>query len=205
MGQIRTRHLKKLLLRHPDFHCPVYIETGLHRGKRMALCAPHFVAAHGIELDDHWYAVSVERTKSLPHVEIHHGDTRELLPEVLGRYPETSCFIHLDAHFCQTDPPIRKSEFPLWEELTLIRDRRVRDIVSVDDVHTFGKRREELKYSPDALEWEVVTERNILEFFGDRVYDHRTVADAFVIWKLPKGDHPPRPRRRPWWRFGAGA
>jgi len=199
VGQIRTRHLRRLLARHPGFHCPVYIETGLHTGRRIALCAPHFDAAHGIELDDHWFSVSAARTKEMDNVVLHKGDTRELLPEVLASFPDTSCFIHLDAHFCQTDPPIRKSEFPLWDELALIRDRNVRDIVSVDDVHTFGKVRDELKYADDAVEWEGVTTRSILEFLGDRVYDSRTIADAFVVWKLPAGDRPPPPRRR-WWQ-----
>ncbi len=199
MGQIDTRQLRKLLARHPGFECPVYIETGLHTGRRIALCAPHFEAVHGIELDDHWFAVSTEKTKGMDHVVLHKGDTRHLLPQVLALFPDTSCFIHLDAHFCQTDPPIRKSEFPLWDELALIRDREVRDIVSVDDVHTFGKKRAELKYSEDAVEWEGVTTTSILEFFGDRVYDSRTIADAFVVWKLPEGDDPPPPPPRRWW------
>jgi hypothetical protein len=199
MGQIKRRHLRGLLGRHPGFECPVYIETGLHTGRRIALCAPYFQAAHGIELSDHWFGVSTERTKGMDHVVLHKGDTRDLLPRVLAMFPHTPCFIHLDAHYCETDPPIPKSEFPLWDELALIRDRSVRDIVSVDDVHTFGKARDDLRYSDDAVEWEGVTQDSILEFFGDRVYDSRTIADAFVVWKLPKGDDPPPPRRR-WWR-----
>lgn len=190
--------------RHPAFHCPVYIETGLHTGRRVLTCAPHFEVVHGIELDEHWHSVCSEKTAGMPHVTIHHGDTRDLLPEILDRYPETSCFIHLDAHFCQTDPPIEKSEFPLWDELALIRKRTVRDIVSVDDVHTFGKVREDLRYSEDAVEWEGVTSSSILDFFGDQAYDSRTVADGFIVWRTPEGDDPPpAPRRRRWFPFAA--
>jgi hypothetical protein len=209
MGRIKARTLRRILSRHPDFRCPLYIETGLHTGRRIRVCAPHFERVHGIELDEHWYAVCARAMADSEHVTIHHGDTRELLPEILSRYPETPCFIHLDAHFCQTDPPIRKSEFPLWDELAAIRDRPVRDIVSVDDVHTFGKVREDLKYAGDAVEWEGVTTASLLDYFGERVHDSRTVSDAFIIWKLPNGeDAPPppgskaRPRsrsRRAWW------
>ncbi len=193
MAQIKVRHLKRILRRNPEFRCPVYIETGLHRGRRIALCAPFFEEAHGIELDEHWHTVSAERTRSMPNVEVHHGDTRDLLPDILDRFPATSCFVHLDAHFCRTDPPIQKSEFPLWDELALLRERSVRDIISVDDVHTFGKPRDDLRYAPGAEEWEGVTAENIIEFFGERVHDHATIAGAFLVWKLGADDRPPSP------------
>lgn len=197
MPRIDAKNLERVLARHPEFVCPVYIETGLHEGKRLVMSAPFFVRVHGIELDPHWHSVCAEKTRSEKHVTVHLGDTRELLPEVLAQYPDTPCFVHLDAHFCQTDPPIQKSEFPLWDELRLLRNRRVRDIVSVDDVHNFGKARDDLRYTSDAVEWEGVTTENILEFFGDQVYDSRTVKDGFLIWKNPPGDAS-RARRSRW-------
>lgn len=201
MGRIRTRGLRRVMRRHPAFHCPVYIETGLHTGRRVVTCAPHFDTVHGIELDAHWHSVCTERTAGMSHVTIHRGDTRDLLPEILSRYPDTPCFIHLDAHFCQTDPPIQKSEFPLWDELQLIRERNVRDIVSVDDVHTFGKMRDDLKYTDDAVEWEGVTSGSILDFFDDRAWDSDVVADSFVVWKLAEGERLPPPPPKRWWPF----
>jgi len=199
MARIDAKNLERVLNRHLGFRPQVYIETGLHEGIRLMICAPYFERVHGIELDAHWHQVCTRKAEGLGHVTVHHGDTRALLPEVLAQLPDTPVFVHLDAHFCQTDPPIQKSEFPLWDELALLRDRNVRDIVSVNDVHTFGKSREDLRFAPDAVEWEGVTSPNILDFFAGQVYDSATVKDGFLVWKNVPGDDSNAPR--PWWKL----
>ena len=73
----------------------------------------------------------------------------------------------------------------LWSELELIRSRGVADIVSVDDVHTFGKVRNELRFQPGAIEWEGVTTQTLTDYFGDRVHDSLVIGDGFVIYKKP--------------------
>ena len=75
MGRLNTKQFQQLLSRHPEFKCGVYIETGLWKGEQLLTAAPHFEAAHGIELSAHWAAVSESRVSKLSHVTVHHGDT----------------------------------------------------------------------------------------------------------------------------------
>lgn len=183
MGRLSTVEIRQVLKRHPEYVCPVYIETGLMNGVQLLQAAPCFETVHGIELDKHWFEVCKVKTSDLPHVTVHQGDTREILPQLLERYGGTSCFLYLDAHFCKSDPPLQKSEFPLWKELEYIKARTVKDIILVDDVHTFGWKRIDVQFKEGAVEWESVTKGSILQHFGKTIQDSMIVKDSFVLWK----------------------
>ena len=184
MGRLQVEDFEQLRQRH-GWDCRVYIETGLWKGVQLAIAAPLFDVVHGIELDEHWAAVSAERTRNFPHVTVHHGDTREVLPRLLKQYEGISCFINIDAHFCKTNPPIQRSEFPLWSELAAIRDHSGSDIVNVDDVKVFGQARPDLRYRDDAIEWEGVTTTTLTDFFQGQIVDSLVVNDGFVFWRRP--------------------
>ena len=70
----------------------------------------------------------------------------------------------------------------MFAELKQIYKRNRNDIVIIDDVHTFGKVRNELKEHEMLKEWELVTEQNLVNFFDKKVFDSQVVGDAFVIW-----------------------
>lgn len=159
----------------------IYIETGLWKGDQLAIAAPFFEICHGIELDQYWHSTAKRRVAAHAHVQVHHGDTRQILPQLLEQYDEP-CFVKLDAHYCSLSPAIQKSPFPLWEELELLRDRHHADVVSVDDTHTFGVKRPELRFKPDEAEWENVTEKSIQAFLGERSGPGREISGGYVIW-----------------------
>lgn len=167
----------------PEYDCKVYIETGLKSGDQLALSAHHFQVAHGIELNDHFYEVTKARLAPLAHVHVHHGDSRALLNGILEPYANQSCFFYLDAHYCPTNPPIPKTEFPLWAELEIIRKRNTKDIIVIDDADIFGQCRPNLKFSETSVDWEGVTKESIIAFFGSRAQDNLTIRDTFVLWK----------------------
>ncbi len=169
----------------------VYIETGLWKGVQLHIASSHFDKCHGIELDAHWHRVAAERVADLEHVQVHHGDTRHILPRILADFPDTPLFVKLDAHFCILDPPIKKSPFPLWDELNLLRDRAPDDVVSIDDVHTFGVTRLDMRYKADHPMWEKVTFSSIRKFFGNRRRTDQVIAGGFVVWKTALADPPP--------------
>lgn len=183
MGTMQKHEFEAVLSRHDGYRPQTYIETGLMSGDRIFLAASCFKVLHGIELDSHWYEVSRGRVSQFPHVMVHKGDSRLALPHLLKIYAETPCFIYLDAHYCKTDPPIQKSEFPLWAELGEIKKKKTKDIVVVDDIHTFGKQRPELRFKPDAKEWDGVTIASLIAYFGDQVQHILEIADSFVIWR----------------------
>ena len=185
MGRLLDEDIINVLHSHSYEHPKVCIETGTWLGTQLLISARHFVRVHGIELDRHYHDVCVEaaRTAGAENITMHLGDTREILPQLLDQHSDKPVFVILDAHYFATaDPPLQKSEFPLWVELELLKNRQTPDIISVDDVHTFGVNREDLRYEEGAEEWETVTTDSILEFMGDRVVDHGVLGDSFLLW-----------------------
>jgi len=182
--RMTRRMLKKACLRHREGFPPVYIETGVWEGTMTMRAADVFETVIGIELD--WRNVKVARAR-LEHfgerVKILHGSSTEILPGVLEQYADVPVFFYLDAHFCKLPVPIEKSPFPLWDELQIIRKRQMPDVVAVDDVHTFGKNRDDLRFADGAKEWESVKPRAIRRALGRRrVLDSDVIGDAFVCW-----------------------
>ena len=157
----------------------VYIETGCNRGDQLVVAAQMgFARMTGIELDERYAAEAAQRVKT---ASVRVGDTSALLPAILTAINEP-VFIILDAHYCKLDPPIAKSRFPLWDELKLLRARSYADIIVVDDVHTFGKARDDLRYASEP-EWETVTGTSISAFLGA---PGETIGDGYVVWRTAR-------------------
>lgn len=185
MGHISASEFRRLLALHANFRPEVYIETGLWRGKQLGLAATVFRTCHGIELDKHWHRQSTDHVRRMPHVRVHRGDSAILLPRLLLEYANRPCFVKLDAHFCATDPPVTPSAFPLWAELRAIASRKVRDIICVDDVHTFGVARPELRFSEGDSEWEAVSPDALAVAMGGRIVDSVVTCDGMVFFREP--------------------
>jgi hypothetical protein len=139
----------------------------------VALATSRFARVIGIERDQRFAAATAA---AAPSAHVICGDTREELPKLAAELTEP-VFFYLDAHFCKTDPPITSSPFPLWDELIVLRARPYADIVLVDDLHTFGKVRRDLRYQ-GAPDWEGVTSASISSFLGAEGF---AVGDGFVV------------------------
>ena len=172
MGRLTKDEIKKIA---PDYK--VAVETGLWKGEQLLVISETFEETYGIELDPHYAKVAQAKA---PKAKVFQGDTRNELPKLAEKIKEP-CVFFLDAHYCKLDPPIKKSEFPLWEELQTINARNLADIVIVDDVHTFGKKRDDLLFKEGDKEWEHVTPENILEHFPT-AKKSEIYKDSFIVW-----------------------
>lgn len=109
-------------------------------------------------------------------IEFIHGDSADELPklcEIINR----PAFFYLDAHFCREDPRAARTEdHPLFAELAAIARRPFADLVWVDDVHTFGQDRDDLRQS-----WRQITKETIRQRLGDRVAATAQMGDGFAI------------------------
>lgn len=186
MGRLKKQAYDHILAQEGFDSVETYVETGSHRGEQLVLASNsgHFKELYGIEIDKHYYgltskAIMNECAGVKPTVI--HGDTLEWLPDLAKNIDKPTLF-YLDAHFCNANPPLKKSEFPLWKELDILKERTFNDIIGIDDVHTFGKVRNELKVDPNVEEWERVTFENILEYMGDIVVRHEVISDGFFMW-----------------------
>jgi hypothetical protein len=155
----------------------VYIETGCNVGDQLCVARKHFDKCYGIELHTPFYHTCRARFEE-DVVVVLNSDTRVMLPRLLNHSMfQQPVFFLLDAHYTRFDPPIPKGEFPLWDELCMLRPRKWADIIVVDDVHTFGKKRDDLRFG-DAPEWEGITCDVLASFFGQR---GKVVGDGYVI------------------------
>lgn len=174
MGRLTISQIKQI---HQGIDYSKAIETGTYRGEQLKTLTEVYDTVVGIELNAHYAQVS---RNTAPKANVITGNTLTWLPFFCSAWKEPVVF-YLDAHYCKVNPPIPKSEFPLWDELQMIAKRPYADIVIVDDVHTFGKVRDDLKFKPDAKEWESVTPENVMEYFPK--CKSKIIDDSFVIWK----------------------
>ncbi len=152
-----------------------YVETGTFEGEQLEIATSVFPRVIGLELDERYAQMSRERA---PSAKVLQGDSRELIYKLDMNEPALWL---LDAHYFKlTDLPLEKSPFPLWDELVFLRGRSYPDIIMVDDVHTFGKKRDELRYG-EALEWEGVTQESISSFLG--CPRGQVVKGSYVVWR----------------------
>lgn len=173
MSKITAAQLETILKSARGPRPQVYVETGTYRAEQFAVSAPLFPRAIAVELDPRFAEMAKQ---AAPGATVICGDTRVHLPK-LAREITEPVFFYLDAHFCKTNPPIKQSPFPLWDELRALRARPYADIVLIDDVHTFGKKRPELRYR-GAPDWEKVTTASISAFLGAKGFQ---VGDGFVV------------------------
>jgi len=184
MGRIALDELDELLgICLPSLRPQTYIETGAHKGDRLLEVQSRFEAVVGVELDFVYAAHAKARVRYFPHVRVLFGDSREILPKLLRLQRGAPVFVHLDAHYCEADPPLEnRGTFPLWSELQAVSSYPGAVVLSVDDVHTFGRPRPELR-AGDGAEWEAVTAAAIRSFFEPaRVYASKEIADELVLF-----------------------
>jgi hypothetical protein len=193
VGRITTDQLDELLgICLPDLRPWTYIETGAHKGERLLEVRSRFETVVGIELEPAYVEEAKRRIREADETGdplepagtafVVAGDSRKVLADLLGELGGEPLFVHLDAHYCKADPPAARQGFPLWDELDLLSLYPGALVVSVDDVHTFGRERPELRAS-DGPEWEEVTAARIREAFCPRrIYASHQLADELVLF-----------------------
>ena len=178
--------LDQIINKHPSHQkINTFLETGTHLGGQidLVLTCPIFKSIHTIELNDYYYEYSSKKFKDVKKVTCYKGDSVKLLPSVIKNLKDPMMF-YLDAHFCQCEKDqqqIPKSAFPLFQELDIIKNRNQKDIIAIDDVHTFGIKRWNLQYNRQK-DWELVNPDRFLKFLKGRVFDSQIIDDSFVIW-----------------------
>ncbi len=159
----------------------ILIETGTLKGQNVVRLAPWFQRAYSIELSPDLWRAAREKFGLSTEGGIYFllGDSAELLPELLKRIRKP-VVLYLDAHYC-ADDQVAASEFPLWAELDAAARHPYADLVIVDDVHNFGKKRPDLAVHESGRGWEHVTRKSILEALGDRVIKSYVHRDQFIV------------------------
>jgi len=203
-SRLTKNEMREILAANTESPIKVFIETGTFRAVNVVNLAPVFEQAHSIDLSLPIYRTAVKKfgDKTRFGINFHHGDSAVVLPRLLRDIQEP-VVVYLDGHYCREQSmPTATGSFPLWKELKCIRERPYADIVIVDDVHTFGRKRPELE-AMDRSNWEDVTTASILDALGqDRIDRHYVLRDEFIVHlsakpKSPGGhDHDVTPSHR---------
>lgn len=161
MANLKAHHLLTIRTRHPGYEdIRVFVETGTYLGASTMLAHDQFPVVHSVEISPDLHARAVDLFGTTPGVRFHLGDSREFIAKMAREVKERAVW-YLDAHwFKKTKEKVggRKKGLPLWVELDAIAARPHKDIVIVDDTHSFGT-------ASPTPEWLDVTLENIAARF----------------------------------------
>jgi len=128
-------------LKHNEFVCDTFIETGTNLGASLEAAAKAgYKNLISIEYEKGNFDAAKKRLESFKNVKIHHGNSPDVLEKVIKTTKKT-CF-WLDAHY-QGGPEKEKDskygECPLLKELDVILSKKWKKlpIILIDDYHIF--------------------------------------------------------------------
>lgn len=119
------------------FNIPVFVETGTYLGDMVNAVKNQFEEIYSVELDVHLAQKARQRLRKYQHVHIIHGDSGEVLFELL---PSISArkLIWLDAHSSGGITARGSVMTPIVRELAAIRaNYRPGDVLLIDDFKSF--------------------------------------------------------------------
>jgi hypothetical protein len=116
----------------------IFIETGTYTGDTIERVKNHFRRIISIELDDKLFENAKRRFSSDPQITIYHGDSGELLPELLSAI-NSPVFFWLDGHFSGDVTAHGKLETPVQKEMQAIMRHPIKNhIILIDDARLFN-------------------------------------------------------------------
>jgi hypothetical protein len=153
----------------------ICIETGTYQAESTTQFARSFAAVHTIELSEQWYASSREKLSCYENVTCHHGDSADVLRDLLPKISEPAVFF-LDAHYSGGSTALGKEQKPLLRELEPICARSQRDILIVDDLRLIGRSGEcgydgDTTYPRMTYDWTNVTLEKIRRLTGKGLHN----------------------------------
>lgn len=121
------------------FRTPVLVETGTYLGQMVRRVRRSFKRIWSVELDDALFARASELFQSETHINIVHGDSSAVLPEIL-RAEAGPILFWLDGHWSGGVTARGNLDTPIIAELSAVLSRSGdRDVILIDDAREFGK------------------------------------------------------------------
>lgn len=115
------------------------VETGTYYGDMIYAQLDNFSRIYSIELSERLYRKAKRRFKKNESVTLLHGDSSEVLREIVPTFKEPVLF-WLDGHYSGGITAQGKLDTPIWEELTTILQSGVRHMILIDDARCFEEK-----------------------------------------------------------------
>jgi hypothetical protein len=161
---------------------PVFIETGSFTGDGIqAAIDAGFQKIISIELSQHFFEVCTNRFRHNPNVQIIHGDSFKVLPDIIKNIDNRITF-WLDGHYSCGNTAKGEYWAPLIQELEVIKNHHVKThTVMIDDMRCWQEPNETHGfYVPDIL--------NKLNEINDQyelVYEYGVEKDDVLVAYIP--------------------
>lgn len=115
----------------------VLVETGTYLGEMVEALRPHFREIYSVELSDQLHARARKLFAAYSHIHLIHGDSSDMLPEILAAISEP-CLFWLDGHFSGGCTAQGSLDYPVLKELEHIRRHGIKDhVILIDDARLF--------------------------------------------------------------------
>lgn len=118
------------------YKCEIFIETGTFIGNTIDMLKNEFQELHTIELDYKLYKSAVKRFSKFPHIHLHQGDSKDVIPQILKTKTKPALY-WLDGHYSGGVTAKGESDTPILQELKEILSKYNDDIILIDDARLF--------------------------------------------------------------------
>lgn len=113
------------------------IETGTFLGTMIWATKDAFSRIYSIELGAELHKVAQKHFAPFPHITLIHGDSAQVLPNLLAQIAEP-CVFWLDSHYSGFFTEKGDSETPVWQELAHILQHPIQQhVILIDDARLF--------------------------------------------------------------------
>jgi len=120
-----------------QYGCKTFVETGTYMGDTTYAMRNVCTDTYSIEVDRTLYEKAVQRFKPYSHIHIMHGDSGDMLPDILKNIHERT-FFWLDGHYSAGVTGKGALNTPIIKELETITQHEVKDhIILIDDARCF--------------------------------------------------------------------
>jgi hypothetical protein len=122
------------------FGLRAFVETGTFLGHTSAIAGGIFSEVHTIELSAKLAAQARARFAASPQIQVHEGDSAELLPQILAKLAVPALF-WLDGHYSEGITARGRGNTPILAEIAaIVRSGRKDAVILIDDLRLFDRR-----------------------------------------------------------------
>ncbi len=115
----------------------VLVESGTYLGEMVRATGDLFDSVYTIELGELLYEQAVRTFAEHPHVHCLHGDSAQVLPDVLSSL-DHAAVLWLDGHWSEGNTALGDRETPIVAELGDALSRPERHVILIDDARCFA-------------------------------------------------------------------
>ncbi|MCA0400707.1 MAG: class I SAM-dependent methyltransferase [Proteobacteria bacterium] len=114
-----------------------FVETGTFKGDTLACVAARDIRAISVELSHEYFNRANQRFNGRPNVELHQGDSGEVLPRIVATLNEPALF-WLDGHYSAGGTAHGELASPISAEMQSILHSPIKNhVILIDDAHEF--------------------------------------------------------------------